>query len=351
MKTMVFILLTSVWLFAQNVIEISVKGISNQQNDGAQQDRLEAILDAKRQACEKAGMMIESTTTMENFQIVYDLVETQAASVLLPGFQLVEIGYVQDGTYQVVLSGKIKIMEGEEAISTKEIRYAKSLKDSGKHAECEAILQKYIDSDDPAVSAELKEEAFYYFLKWGYAWDIQASVQKFAAYYPDSKYISNLESFAAFASKPLHVHDQTYKSSDKDWQKIELVQDNITFRRKINAAADTIFFKDFQGKDQTILLNFTLFSDDEKKPATGYRLVISYYDGNIRQLQAEDKVKVVEDRFRVFQAGGSPTFQHTSPGGEFADFKWKNFELKGDVPAGKGPFEQSLQFTVYQIGF
>jgi hypothetical protein len=351
MKTMVFILLTSVWLFAQNVVEISVKGISNQQNDGAQQDRLEAILDAKRQACEKAGMTIESTTTMENFQIVYDLVETQAASVLLPGFQLVEIGYVQDGTYQVVLTGKIKIMSEEESISTKEIRYAKSLKDSGKHAECEAILQKYIDSDDPAVSAELKEEAFYYFLKWGYAWDIQASFQKFAAYYPGSKYLSNLESFAAFAAKPIHAHNQIYKTSNKDWQKIELVHDNITFSKKINAAADTIIFKDFQGQTQTILLYLSLFSEEGKEPRTAYRFIISYFNGDVTQPHPEAEVKVVEDRFRVFQAGASPTFQHSSSGGEFVDFKWKSFELKGDVPVGKGPYEQSLRFEIHQISF
>jgi len=53
-----------------------VKGINSQQNDGTQQERLEAILDAKRQACEKAGMIIESKTTVENFQVVYDLMET-----------------------------------------------------------------------------------------------------------------------------------------------------------------------------------------------------------------------------------------------------------------------------------
>jgi hypothetical protein len=351
MKTLLFVLLTSAWLFAQNVIEISVKGISNQQNDGPQQDRLEAILDAKRQACEKAGMKIESTTTMENFQVVYDLVETEAASVLLPGFQLVEIGYVQDGTYQVVLSGKIKILGEEETISTKEIRYAKSLNDSGKYAECEAILQKYIDSDDPAVSAELKEEAFYYFLKWGYAWDIPASVQKFAAYYPDSKYKSDLESFATFVAKPIHVHNQIYKTSNKDWQKIELVHDNITFSKKINAAADTIIFKDFRGQTQTILLYLSLFSEEAKEPRTAYRFIISYFDGDITQPHPEEEVKVIEDRFRVFQAGGSPTFQHSSSGGGFANFRWKSFELKGDVPAGKGPYEQSLRFEIRQISF
>ena len=65
-------------------------------------------MDAKRQACEKAGISIESTTTVENFQMVYDLVESQAAAVLLPGFQIIDNGYGEDGTYSVVLIGQVK---------------------------------------------------------------------------------------------------------------------------------------------------------------------------------------------------------------------------------------------------
>jgi len=104
---LVFMLLMST-LIAQDEIFISVKGISDSKNNGTQKDRLEAIMDAKRQACEKAGLRIEAKTTVENFQTVYDFIESQAEAVLLPGFQIVDIGYVQDGTYQVVLSGKLK---------------------------------------------------------------------------------------------------------------------------------------------------------------------------------------------------------------------------------------------------
>ncbi len=95
-------------LCAQDIIDVAVRGISDANRDGIQQDRLEAILDAKRQACEQAGLSIESTTTVENFQAVYDLVETKAAAVLLPGFQILENGYGEDGTYSVVLMGQIK---------------------------------------------------------------------------------------------------------------------------------------------------------------------------------------------------------------------------------------------------
>ena len=96
------------FLPAQDVIDVAVKGISNDSRDGAQKDRQEAIMDAKRQACEKAGVRIEAKTTVENFQTVYDLVESQAAAVILPGFQVIDNGYGEDGTYTVVLVGKIR---------------------------------------------------------------------------------------------------------------------------------------------------------------------------------------------------------------------------------------------------
>lgn len=93
---------------AEEIIDISVKGISDNKKDGAQKDRMEAIMDAKRQACEKAGLTISSKTTVQNFQTVFDYVESRASAVLLPGFQVIDIGYMDDGTYSVVLVGKIK---------------------------------------------------------------------------------------------------------------------------------------------------------------------------------------------------------------------------------------------------
>jgi hypothetical protein len=111
----IFINFLSILLFtcinllpAQDVIDVAVKGISNDSRDGAQKDRQEAIMDAKRQACEKAGLRIEAKTTVENFQTVYDRVESQAAAVLLPGFQVIDNGYGEDGTYTVVLVGKVR---------------------------------------------------------------------------------------------------------------------------------------------------------------------------------------------------------------------------------------------------
>ncbi|MBL8025328.1 MAG: LPP20 family lipoprotein, partial [Fibrobacteres bacterium] len=107
--TLLLILLIAINCLAQDgAIDISVKGISDSKNDGAQKDRQEAILDARRQACEKAGVTIESKTTVENFQTTFDQVQTRSEGILLPGYQIVDIGYVQDGTYNVVLTGKVK---------------------------------------------------------------------------------------------------------------------------------------------------------------------------------------------------------------------------------------------------
>jgi hypothetical protein len=113
MKKRIILIIISITIFvnlskAQDVIDVAVKGISDNNREGAQKDRLEAILDAKRQACEKAGLKIEAKTTVENFQTVYDHVESQAAAVLLPGFQVIDNGYGEDGTYTVVLVGKVR---------------------------------------------------------------------------------------------------------------------------------------------------------------------------------------------------------------------------------------------------
>ncbi len=351
MRTLVILLFITASVFAQEIIDISVKGISNTKNDGPQQDRLEAIMDAKRQACEKAGMTIESKTKVENFEVAYDYIETQAETVLLPGFQLIEIGYVQDGTYQVVLTGRIKVLTDDESISEKELRYAKSLRDQGKHSKCEEILKKYIDSEDKEVPESLKEDAFYYFIKWGYAFRVKDSYNKFAAYYPQSKYLSTLESFSEFAIKPLYEHNKTYQSSSSDWQPAELQHNDVIFTKKITAASDTIIIKDFKGQDKTLLFNFCLFSTDEENPTTAYKVILNYYDGNFKQSPAADQLKEVENRIRLFQPGKSPTFQHSSTESWFGNFKMKGLLLKGQVPVGDGPFEQTIQFDIYQSSF
>jgi len=92
---------------AQNTIDVVVEGISDGVRNTKQKDRDEAIMDAKLKAIERAGVDITSVTTIENFQLKKDWIESKAKASILPGFQIVEVGYAADGLYHVVLSGKV----------------------------------------------------------------------------------------------------------------------------------------------------------------------------------------------------------------------------------------------------
>jgi hypothetical protein len=92
-------------------IDVHIKGVDDGKKTTKQRDYMEALMNAKLQAIERAGVEIQSITMVENFQLKYDLVESKAKAVLLPGFQVEDIGYQIDGTYLVVLIGKIQVGE------------------------------------------------------------------------------------------------------------------------------------------------------------------------------------------------------------------------------------------------
>ena len=90
-------------------IDVLIKGIDDGIKTTKQRDYMEAVMNAKLQAIERAGVEIQSITIVENFQLKYDMVESRANAVLLPGFQIIDMGYQTDGTYQVVLAGKVQV--------------------------------------------------------------------------------------------------------------------------------------------------------------------------------------------------------------------------------------------------
>ncbi len=90
-------------------IDVNIKGMDDGKRTTRQRDYREAVLDAERQAIERAGVRIESKTTVLNAQLQSDYIESQAKAVLLPGFEIIDIGYTADGTYQVVLTGKVQV--------------------------------------------------------------------------------------------------------------------------------------------------------------------------------------------------------------------------------------------------
>jgi hypothetical protein len=346
-----FLFLCLINLSAQDVLDIAVKGISDAQNDGAQKDRLEAILDAKRQACEKAGLKINAKTTVENFQTVYDYVETEAEAVLLPGFQIVEVGYMADGTYQVVLSGKVKVVV-EEEISMKELRYAKSLNDKGQYSQCEKILRKYIDSNDKDVSEELREEALYYLIKWGYSFNIEGDVQKYASYYPDSKNIKKLEDFTLFSKTPVYSYDKTIETDSTAWIDKKNMFEEIQYNKSISAVLDTISFNDFNGNKHTLLIDYNLYHTgrEAEKERCAYGIKMYYIKGDMKNKSIND-MKIIEERFKSFSPGGSKTFNHSASGKWFSNFEIKGYNISGKVPTGSEKYSQSIKFKIYQKSF
>ena len=98
-------------------IDVMIKGIDDGVKTNRQQDYNEAVMNAKLQAIERAGVEIQSITQVVNFQTRFDMVESKAKAVLMPGFQIMDIGYLKDGTYQVVLSGKVQYAEKQKESS------------------------------------------------------------------------------------------------------------------------------------------------------------------------------------------------------------------------------------------
>ena len=105
------------------VLKVKIAGYSDGIYNGIQQDKKEAILDAKRQAIEKAGVKIDSKTVVKNYIAIEDMIEAQSKAIILPGFEIIEIGYDKNQeVFKVVLVGSI------QSIVETEINYSKYIK-------------------------------------------------------------------------------------------------------------------------------------------------------------------------------------------------------------------------------
>jgi hypothetical protein len=338
--------------FSQTIIEISVKGISDGKNDGAQKDREEAIMDAKRQACEKAGLTIDSRTTVNNFKVFNDLVETQSKGILLPGFQIIDIGYVADGTYQVVLSGKIKGKDNE-VISNKELRYAKTLRDKGRIRQCIDILEGYIDSKDEKVPEEVKEEAYFYLIKWGFAFRYEDAFDKFSSYYPESKHLEVLKGFLPYAQKPVCSLSRAVKVTFSQWKKASVKRDGNSFDRRITVFCDTLGFVDFKNSEHSIVTAYEFYQSTEKGAQTPFAYCFSafHYDGSIKKNPKLAIADTVFDNFKPYTETDNMAYQSSRGEVRFGNFKLADCRLTGAVPAKAGEYPQEAYFVITQVGF
>lgn len=79
-------------------IDVLIKGVDDGVKTNKQQDYREAVVNAKLQAIERAGVEVESITKVVNFQMKFKAVEFKAKAVLLPGFQIMDLRYQSDGS-------------------------------------------------------------------------------------------------------------------------------------------------------------------------------------------------------------------------------------------------------------
>jgi len=84
-------------------IDVQIKGVDDGVKTTKQQDYKEAVLFAKREAIERAGVKVKALTTARDFVVHSDYIESEAEAVLLPGYNIIDVGYQQDGTYVVIL--------------------------------------------------------------------------------------------------------------------------------------------------------------------------------------------------------------------------------------------------------
>lgn len=88
--------------------KIKLIGCSRTIHKNKEQDRNDAIIDAKRQACLKAGIKFKYSE--ENEPSLFDAeVNAESEQILEPGFKIADVGYKGDKTFQVMLVGKIKV--------------------------------------------------------------------------------------------------------------------------------------------------------------------------------------------------------------------------------------------------
>jgi len=89
------------------IIPISATGFDDGIKTNKRKDRNEAEINAMQKAVEQAGVKIQSETLVHNGILEYQYIFSKVKSMLLPGYKIHDMGYDENGTYQVVLIGKV----------------------------------------------------------------------------------------------------------------------------------------------------------------------------------------------------------------------------------------------------
>lgn len=148
------------------LVDVLIEGYDDGVKSSVRNDREEALIDAKRQAIERSGVQMTSITKMEDFVVKKDWVESKAKAVLLPGFQIIDKGYQSDGSYLVILSGRIRSLTADDPSS-----HDKLTKSEGKDLESVynkaswEILAGNWDFEKNSITSKFVSEDSYLILK------------------------------------------------------------------------------------------------------------------------------------------------------------------------------------------
>lgn len=111
----VSLLLAPAAAFSGQVVDVRIKGLDDGVRTDRRTDYNQAVLFAKRQAIERAGVKVRSRSVTRDMVLAEDVIEAESAAVLMPGYEILDLGYDENGVYQVVLVGKIQVAQEDEA--------------------------------------------------------------------------------------------------------------------------------------------------------------------------------------------------------------------------------------------
>jgi len=110
-KYLIIILLCFYPIAYSQTIDVNIFGFDDGIITNRQKDYSEAVLSAKREAIERAGCRINALSKLKNSKLIREYIESAAQSRLLPGYNIIDIGYSSDGYYQIRLIAKIRIQD------------------------------------------------------------------------------------------------------------------------------------------------------------------------------------------------------------------------------------------------
>ncbi len=163
-------------------VDVLIKGIYGGARTSREAAYTEAVMNAKLQAIERAGTEVTSITQIENFTLKHDMVESKAKGIILPGFQIIDMGYQLDGTYQVVFAGKVQVgtdrgkLWGKLRAETRKFPSFKEAFEAWKQTFPGSIDNQYVNNENGTVM-DLKTG-----LMWLFSYEMAESVAKAQGY-------------------------------------------------------------------------------------------------------------------------------------------------------------------------